>query len=174
VTIDQLIGGARGVKCILWETSNLDPAEGIRFRGFTIPECQAVLPTYSGKAGDGEPLLESLLWLLLTSEVPNKHQVDSLTHDLFERSELPLHVRPLLDSLPKSMHPMTQLTIGMAACQTESHFAKAYQKGVPKAEYHLHTIATSTLMESSPRICHWIIRPIFVACWAMIHHRLMN
>ena len=60
VTIDQCIGGARGVKCMMWETSNLDPLEGIRFRGLTIPECQAVLPTYSGKAGDGEPLLESL------------------------------------------------------------------------------------------------------------------
>mmetsp|Transcript_44236 Transcript_44236/g.79364 ORF Transcript_44236/g.79364 Transcript_44236/m.79364 type:complete len:116 (+) Transcript_44236:104-451(+) len=42
VTIDQLIGGARGVKCMLWETSNLDPEEGIRFRGLTIPECQQV------------------------------------------------------------------------------------------------------------------------------------
>ena len=42
VTIDQLIGGARGVKCMLWETSNLDADEGIRFRGLTIPECQQV------------------------------------------------------------------------------------------------------------------------------------
>ena len=39
VTIDQCIGGARGVKCMLWETSNLDPEEGIRFRGLTIPDC---------------------------------------------------------------------------------------------------------------------------------------
>ena len=61
VTIDQAIGGARGVKCMLWETSNLDANEGIRFRGLTIPECQNVLPTFSGKAGEGEPLLESLL-----------------------------------------------------------------------------------------------------------------
>ena len=42
VTIDQCIGGARGVKCMLWETSNLDAEEGIRFRGLTIPECQQV------------------------------------------------------------------------------------------------------------------------------------
>ena len=27
---------------MLWETSNLDPEEGIRFRGLTIPECQQV------------------------------------------------------------------------------------------------------------------------------------
>lgn len=136
VTINQCIGGARGVKCMLWETSNLDPAEGIRFRGHTIPECQKVLPTFSGKAGDGEPLLESLLWLLLTSEVPTKEQVDGLTAELHERSTLPPNVLPLLKSLPKDMHPMTQFSIGLNAAQVDSKFAKAYAEGVHKSEYH--------------------------------------
>ena len=121
VTIDQCIGGARGVKCMLWETSNLDPEEGIRFRGLTIPECQEVLPTYSGKQGDGEPLLESLLWLLLTSEVPTKEQVDTLTAELHARAELPSHVVPLLNSLPKDMHPMTQFSSAILALQVLSH-----------------------------------------------------
>lgn len=136
VTIDQCIGGARGVKCMLWETSNLDPAEGIRFRGLTIPECQEVLPTFSGKAGDGEPLLESLLWLLLTSNVPTKEEVDGLTAELHQRSKLPDNVIPLLNSLPKDMHPMTQFTIGVNAAQIGSKFAKAYAEGVHKSEYH--------------------------------------
>jgi len=140
VTIDQCIGGARGVKCMLWETSNLDPEEGIRFRGLTIPECQEVLPTFSGKKGDGEPLLESLIWLLLTSEVPTKEQADSLTQQLWERKELPDHVKGLLNSLPKTMHPMTQVTIGLNACQTESKFHAAYSSGVPKTEYHNYVL----------------------------------
>ena len=140
VTIDQCIGGARGVKCMLWETSNLDPLEGIRFRGHTIPECQQILPTYSGKNGDGEPLLESLIWLLLTSEVPNKEQVDSLTQELHQRAKLPDHVIPLINSLPKDMHPMTQFTIGLNAAQTQSKFAKAYAGGVHKSEYHKHVL----------------------------------
>ncbi|KAL3908570.1 MAG: hypothetical protein SGARI_002999 [Bacillariaceae sp.] len=140
VTVDQCIGGARGVKCMLWETSNLDPEEGIRFRGLTIPECQAVLPTYSGVTGDGEPLMESLLWLLLTSEVPTKEQVDTLTADLHARAKLPDHVVPLLNSLPKDMHPMTQFTIGLNACQTDSKFAKAYADGVPKTDYHNYAL----------------------------------
>ena len=140
VTIDQCIGGARGVKCMLWETSNLDANEGIRFRGLTIPECQQVLPTYSGKAGDGEPLLESLLWLLLTSEVPTKEQVDTLTAELHERSKLPENVIPLLNSLPKDMHPMTQFSIGLNAAQVQSKFAKAYSEGVHKSEYHKHVL----------------------------------
>jgi len=125
---------------MLWETSNLDPEEGIRFRGLTIPECQDVLPTYSGVRGDGEPLLESLLWLLLTSDVPTKEQVDSLTAELHSRAELPAHVVPLLNNLPKDMHPMTQFTIGLNACQTESVFAKAYADGVPKTDYHEYVL----------------------------------
>jgi citrate synthase len=99
-----------------------------------------VLPTYVGKAGAGEPLLESILWLLLTAEVPTKEQVDTLTADLYERSQLPPHVLPLLKSLPKDMHPMTQLSIGLNACQTESHFAKAYAQGVAKTNYHLYAL----------------------------------
>ena len=92
-----------------------------------LPSINQVLPTYSGKAGDGEPLLESLIWLLLTSEVPTKEQVDSLTAELHERSsKLPKHVVPLLNSLPKDMHPMTQFSIGLNAAQTASVFAKAY------------------------------------------------
>jgi len=141
VTVDQCIGGARSVKCMVWETSNLDPQEGIRFRGLTIPECQEVLPTFKGPGGDGEPLLESLLWLLLTSEVPTKEQVDTLTADLHARAEkLPSHVIPLLNSLPKDMHPMTQFSIGLNAAQTNSEFAKAYANGAPKTDYHKHAL----------------------------------
>jgi hypothetical protein len=42
---------------MLWETSLLDPLEGIRFRGYTIPELQEKLPSYSGKKAD-EPMPE--------------------------------------------------------------------------------------------------------------------
>jgi citrate synthase len=162
VTIDQCIGGARGVKCMMWETSNLDPVEGIRFRGLTIPECQAVLPTNSGVTGDGEPMLESLLWLLLTSEVPTKEQADSLTAELHSRAELPAHVLPLLNSLPKDMHPMTQLSIGLTACQTESKFQKAYAAGAPKTEYHVHALEDIlTVIAVLPEIAATIYRNVY-------------
>mmetsp|Transcript_11783 Transcript_11783/g.48991 ORF Transcript_11783/g.48991 Transcript_11783/m.48991 type:complete len:147 (-) Transcript_11783:986-1426(-) len=39
-TVAQAYGGMRSVKCMTYETSLLDPMEGIRFRGYTIPECQ--------------------------------------------------------------------------------------------------------------------------------------
>lgn len=140
VTVDQCIGGGRDVKCMYYETSLLDANEGIRFRGYSIPELQQKLPTFKGPAGQGEPLPEALIWLLLTSEIPSVEQTRALTEDLRKRSKLPAHVEPLIRSLPKTMHPMTQLSLALLACQTESKFAKAYEKGVNKKEYWEHTL----------------------------------
>ena len=137
VTIDQLVGGARSIKCMLWETSLLDPLEGIRFRGHTIPELQEKLPSFSGKAGD-EPTPEALLWLLLTGDVPTKAQADGLTKELHARAQLPAHVETMIRGFPKGMHPMTQLSSAILALQTESVFASEYAKGTNKALYWEH------------------------------------
>jgi len=140
VTVDQCIGGGRDVKCMYYETSLLDAQEGIRFRGYSIPELQAKLPTFAGPAGKGEPLPEALIWLLLTSEIPTVEQTRALSAELRARSALPKHVEPLIRSLPKTMHPMTQLSLALSACQTESKFAAAYAKGVNKNTYWEHTL----------------------------------
>ena len=44
-TVAQAIGGVRGVKCLVTDISYLDPNEGIRFRGLTIPETLERLPS---------------------------------------------------------------------------------------------------------------------------------
>ncbi|XP_023563135.1 citrate synthase, mitochondrial [Octodon degus] len=44
ITVDMMYGGMRGMKGLVYETSVLDPDEGIRFRGHSIPECQKLLP----------------------------------------------------------------------------------------------------------------------------------
>lgn len=62
----------RSMKGLVTETSVLDPEEGIRFRGLSIPECQRMLP--KAKGGE-EPLPEGLFWLLITGDVPNEAQV---------------------------------------------------------------------------------------------------
>ncbi|CAM6032358.1 unnamed protein product [Sphagnum compactum] len=131
-TVDMAIGGMRGINGLLWEASLLDPDEGIRFRGFSLPECQAKLP--AAKEG-GEPLPEGFLWLLLTGEVPTKEQVDTVTADLRSRSKVPGHVFDVINAFPVTAHPMTQLTAGVMALQTESEFAKAYETGIHKTKY---------------------------------------
>mmetsp|Transcript_11115 Transcript_11115/g.17839 ORF Transcript_11115/g.17839 Transcript_11115/m.17839 type:complete len:475 (-) Transcript_11115:273-1697(-) len=132
VTVNQIIGGARGIKSMVWETSNLDPQEGIRFRGLTIPECQAQLP---GFQEGGEPTPEALMWLLLTGDVPTKAQADALTAELRERATLPAHIEPMIRNFPKGMHPMTQFSCAVNAMQTDSEFAKAYAGGLHKSKY---------------------------------------
>ncbi|KAF8395914.1 hypothetical protein HHK36_019869 [Tetracentron sinense] len=86
ITVDMVIGGMRGMTGLLWETSLLDPDEGIRFRGLSIPECQKVLPAAKP---EGQPLPEGLLWLLLTGKVPSKEQVDVLSKELRIRATVP-------------------------------------------------------------------------------------
>jgi citrate synthase len=123
-----------------YETSLLDAQEGIRIRGFSLPELQAKLPTFKGPAGEGEPIPEALIWLLLTSEIPNVEQTKQFTAELRARATLPAHIEPLIRSLPKTMHPMTQLSIALLACQTDSKFAAAYAKGVNKSKYWESTL----------------------------------
>ena len=55
VTVNMMYGGMRGIRGLVTETSVLDPDEGIRFRGYTIPECQELLPK---APGGEEPLPE--------------------------------------------------------------------------------------------------------------------
>ena len=40
VNVNMVIGGMRGITGMLYETSLLDADEGIRFRGYSIPELQ--------------------------------------------------------------------------------------------------------------------------------------
>jgi len=162
VTVDQCIGGGRDVKCMYYETSLLDAQEGIRMRGYSLPELQAKLPTASGVAGQGEPIPEALIWLLLTSEIPTAEQTKSLTDDLRARAKLPAHVEPMIRAFPKTMHPMTQLTAALAACQTDSKFAKAYSAGVHKNEYWEHTLEdVLNVIAQLPEIAALIYRCTF-------------
>nr|CAD7439940.1 unnamed protein product [Timema bartmani] len=132
VTVDMMYGGMRGIKGLVWETSVLDPDEGIRFRGYSIPECQKLLP----KAPSGkEPLPEGLFWLLLTGDIPTETQVKAISKEWANRASLPSHVVTLLNNFPTNLHPMSQFSCAITALNSESKFAKAYSEGVHKTKY---------------------------------------
>jgi len=131
ITVDMLYGGMR-MKGLVTETSVLDPAEGIRFRGYTIPECQELLPK---APGGQEPLPEGLFWLLVTGDIPSEEQVRALSADWASRAELPSHVVAMLNNFPSHLHPMAQFSAAMAALNSESKFAQAYSDGVHKSKY---------------------------------------
>ena len=131
VTVAQAYGGMRGVKGLVTETSAVDAQEGIRFRGFTIPEIRERLPKAPG--GD-QPLPEGLFYLLLTGEIPTDEQVAEVTAAWRAEATLPAHVAATLDALPTDTHPMTQFSAGIVALQHDSIFAKRYQEGTAKAD----------------------------------------
>lgn len=132
VTLAQAYQGMRGIKGMIYETSLLDANEGIRFRGFSIPELQEKLPKAKGGT---EPLPEGLFYLLLTGELPSQSDVEELSKDWARRNKIPSHVFQTLDALPLETHPMTQFVVGIMALQTESVFQKKYAEGVNKKEY---------------------------------------
>ncbi len=72
VNLSQVFGGMRGIKSMIWETSALDPIDGIRFRGYSIPELKEKLPKdVNGK----EPLPEGLFWLMLVGDIRSGSQL---------------------------------------------------------------------------------------------------
>ncbi|MDH4258217.1 MAG: citrate (Si)-synthase, eukaryotic, partial [Candidatus Aminicenantes bacterium] len=132
VSIAQAYGGMRGVKCMVWETSALDPMEGIRFRGFTIPELQEKLPK---APGGEEPIPEGIFYLLLTGDLPTEGDVKEITAEWQKRGALPKYLIDVLKAIPKDTHPMTQFSLGILTLQKDSIYAQKYREGMSKMEY---------------------------------------
>ncbi len=155
-TIGKILGGMRGLKSLLCETSYLDPMEGIRFRGYTIPEVREKLP----KPGpDHEPYPTGLWFLLLTGEIPTEDEVLELEEEMKKRWDIPQYVIDILRAAPTDTHPMTLFSMGILALQRESQFFKAYQSGVPKNELWEAAFEDSlTLVSKLPRIAAYIFR----------------
>ena len=132
VTISQAIGGARGVKCLVTDVSYLDPFEGIRFRGRTIPETFAALPAVEGQA---YPAVEGFFYYLMTGEIPTAEQAEEVVADFKSRRQLPDYVKDIMRAMPADTHPMTMFSAGILAMQRESEFVKRYHEGMNKMEY---------------------------------------
>ncbi len=158
VKLSQAYGGMRGIKSMIWETSNLDPQEGIRFRGYTIPELQEKLPKGDGK----EPLPEGLFWLMLTGKLPNETNVRWLTQEWHNRSGLPKQTRKVLDAMPASTHPMALFSMGITSMSEDSVFAKRYAAGMRKSEYwDAYYEDAMTLIARLPHLAAYIYRKVF-------------
>ena len=156
VTLAQAYQGMRGITGLVTETSLLDAQEGIRFRGYTIPELQEKLPK---APNGGEPLPEGLFHLMLLGELPSEEDAHHITNVWQRRSHVPTHVFKAIDALPLTAHPMTMYVVGVMALQTESNFAKEYAKGINKKDYWDSIYDDSMdLIARLPRIAAYIYR----------------
>jgi citrate synthase len=156
VTLAQIYQGMRGITGLVTETSLLDAQEGIRFRGYSIPELQLRLPKAQGGT---EPLPEGLFHLMLLGELPTDEDVHEITANWQRRSHVPNHVFAAIEALPKDSHPMTQFVVAIMALQTESKFAAKYAKGLNKKDYWDAVFDDSMdLIARLPRVAAYIYR----------------
>ncbi|KAL8790412.1 MAG: hypothetical protein Q9195_006369 [Heterodermia aff. obscurata] len=150
VKVENTLGGMRGLTSMVWEGSVLDANEGIRFHGHSIADCQSLLP--KGPTGT-QMLPEAMFWLLLTGQIPSTSQIRAFSKELALKSTLPSFVEHMLDSFPKDLHPMTQLSCAVSTLNHGSVFAKAYERGTAKSEYWEPTFDDSiSLLAKLPTI----------------------
>lgn len=159
VTLGQVLSGMKGIPLLVTDTSKLDPNEGIRFKGYSIPELREKLPKVSP---DGEPLPEGLFYLMLIGEIPTSEDVTNLSKDFATRAHVPQHVFDVIDALPRNSRPMTQFSVAILAMATESIFQKAYRAGVNKKFYWDSTYEdVMNLIARLPHIAAYIYRRMF-------------
>jgi citrate synthase len=132
VTIGQVYGGMRSVKGLVTDISYVDPGEGIRFRGYTIPEVLEILPK---PAGNRMPYVGGLYYLFLVGKVPNEGQAIEIEDEWRARAAIPSFVFDVLKSMPRDSHPMMLFSTAILALQHESVFALRYHEGMTRNEY---------------------------------------
>jgi citrate synthase len=156
VTLSQIYQGMRGMTGLVSETSLLDAQDGIRFRGYSIPELREKLPKAPGGT---EPLPEGLFYLMLVGSLPTDEEAQHLSSVWQRRSHVPNHVFATIEALPVSTHPMTQFVVAIMSLQTESQFSKRYAKGMSKKDYWDAVFDDSMdLIARLPRIAAYIYR----------------
>ena len=122
VTVAQAMGGMRGVKCMVCDTSEVPPDKGLMIRGVPL-----------GELTDRTP--EEIFYMLCTGELPDDAAHEALRADLAKRATVPAYIWQVLDAMPKDSHPMCMLDTAILAMQGESEFVKAYNAGVQKTDF---------------------------------------
>ena len=154
IQMSQILKGMRGVTSQLSHTSRLDPNHGILFHNMSIQDCKSKLPKKNT-----QPYVESMIWLLLTGEIPTKSQVSLLQKELISRCYLPSYTTDLLKQVPSNLHPMSQLSIGVLSLGHSSQFEKFYSSGMKKSEYWRAMLEDSlNLISKIPKVAATIYR----------------
>jgi citrate synthase len=159
VTVGKLIGGMRGLKCLVTDISYLDPEEGIRYRGLTLPEVFDQLP----KPPDGEmPYVEGMFYLLLTGDIPNEEEMNEILDEFRRRRILPRYVYEVIDGFPSQSHPMTIFSSAILSLHRESFFDRKYHAGISKMDYWDPTYEDAlNLLAKIPEVASYIYTKLY-------------
>lgn len=159
VTVSQALGGMRSIKSLVTDISYLDPEEGIRFRGYTLPEVFKLLPKPKGK---DVPYVEGLFHLLLTGDIPTEEETLDLVNEFSKRRILPRYVYEVIDAFPCCSHPMVIFSAAIMTMQRESFFNKKYYAGVSKWDYWESTYEDAlNLLAKLPEVGAYIYHKLY-------------
>ena len=122
VSVAQAIGGMRGVKGMVCDTSVVEPDKGLVIRGIPVKKLTEKLP-------------EEIFWLLITGKLPTAGELKLFQKELRSYGKVPDYVWKVLRAMPKTSHPMAMLDTAILAMENESAFRKRYSEGMKKEEY---------------------------------------
>jgi len=149
VVVRQAYGGMRGVKALVCDTSVVPPDKGLILRGHPIAELKNKLP-------------EEVLYLLLTSELPDEEGLEDIKKELNTRNRVPDYVWKVLESMPRDSHPMAMFSLGILSMEQESVFRREYTRGIKKTEYWEPTLEDClNLLAKLPNLASGIYRMRF-------------
>ncbi len=159
VTVGHILGGLRGLKCLISDISHLDPNHGIRYRGYSLFEVLEKLP----KPKNAEmPYVEGLFFLLLTGDIPTEEEVNDMIDEFNKRRILPRYVYDVIDAFPCNSHPMTIFSTAILTMSRESFFAKKYEAGLNKNDFWDSTFEDSmNLLAKLPEIASYIYAKLY-------------
>lgn len=146
ITLEQAFGGMRNLKCLICDTSSVEPDQGLIIRGRPVAQLVDKLP-------------EEILYLLLTGDIPDQKALGSLQQDLSSRQQVPDYVWKVLRDLPATIHPMVMLSTAILVMEGESVFRKEYTEGLHKDDFWKATLEDAlTLIARVPVIAAGIYR----------------
>ena len=159
VTVGQVIGGMRDISSLVTDISYLDPNEGIRYRGYTLPELFIKLPKPQGAE---MPSVESLVYLLLTGDIPTEDEVSEVSDEFRNRRILPRYVYEVIDAFPAKSHPMAMFSSALLTMSRESFFNRKYHAGISKESYWEPTYEDAlNLLAKLPEIAAYIYTKLY-------------
>ncbi|MGQ0721545.1 MAG: citrate (Si)-synthase [Candidatus Eiseniibacteriota bacterium] len=149
VTLKQVYGGMRGIRCMVCDTSEVPPDRGLLIRGRSIAELAGKTP-------------EELFYLLCTGELPDRDALAGLREDLARRADVPAYVWKVLEAMPKTSHPMCMLDTAILVMENESKFRAAYTEGSDRETWWVPTLEDALdLIAKLPAIAAGIYRMRF-------------
>ena len=98
----------------------------------------------------------------MTGEIPTDKQAKDVSEEFKARSKVSDETIQFVKSLPKNLHPMTQLSQAVLYLQQHSLFAQAYRNGVHKSKYWDASYEDATnLIAKLPTLAALIYRNVY-------------